>query len=152
MITTLGDLVRLNTDECRLWIAGEPDFAEITAEIEQDRPVKAWLSAWYILGWKTLTDDGVRMTQYQAVGLIHGRRWIITSELRAMSPDRLMIRTQNSIYVLGNPGEWPVHQVRLRVIRRQICEQVPWLAIKFGIDLPIELEDGSFDEIHWSEE
>ena len=103
---SLDDVVRRNRDKMRIGRATLEEIARRMAAVEPEDP-RDTLEEWRIIAFRTeapfgLFGDGMLLLLGYAT---EARASWITSEIQRIDFDRRLVRTRNSVYRLGTPGQ-----------------------------------------------
>ena len=100
--TTIDQLIRRNRDAAQVGQLHASELDLLVHPIAVPAEAKCDLGNWYVI---YVSEGAPKETSYHIVGQRRFGSILITSPILAISPDRNIVRTQNSYYRLSVPGQ-----------------------------------------------
>jgi hypothetical protein len=100
----LEALIRQNRHCIEIGIATADESAAVVGEVHVIGGVRGLIRDWHVIA---IRDRVERTTSVHILGRKPPSRGWLTSDVMALTPDRSLARTQNSLYLLGEPAKEP---------------------------------------------
>lgn len=95
----IGSLIRENRDFCHLDLADDTQISEMRGHIDSPGPAKMYVDPYWIIRICAYPKTADEQVTYHLLSTE-----VITSDVQIVDQEKLLVRTTNSIYAIGEHG------------------------------------------------
>jgi len=132
---SLDSIIRSNRHLVEVGVATEDELAAVVGEVHVIGDVRGEIEDWHVIA---IRDRVERTTSLHVLGRMLHSRGRLTSDVVMLAAERSVVRTQNSVYLLGEPAQdLPTIEMLLTVAGALRS----WgYDAAYGLDVPTEFE------------